>query len=385
MTPTDETAHGRPGNHTFEVLIAGGGVAGLEGAFALREFAGDHVSVTLLSPTDEFVYRPMAVAEPFSREGAHTYPLAPLAEQADVKLVLEALIAVDPGRHVATTASGDEIAYDALLVCVGTSLYAPFSHATTVNDARMDELLRGLVQDVEEGYVKRLAIVIPAPMPWPMPAYELALMTADRAWDMQTEIQVTVLTPEDSPLSLFGREASLELSRLLAERGIDVITSAYCEVPKAKTVRIHPGDRTLEYDRILAMPALRGPALRGLPQDGGGFIPVDEYGRVRDTDRVWAAGDATDTPIKQGGVAAQLADTAAQSIAALAGAGSEPEPFEPVVEGVLLTGGTPRRMRGRPTGGHGADSEMTTIDASEVPPKISARYLTPHLDPAPSA
>src|SRR5262249_44148040 len=162
-----------------------------------------------------------------------------------------------------------------------------------------------------------------------------------------------------------------------------VITSAYCEVPKARTIRIHPGDRVLECDRILAMPALRGPALQGLPHDGGGFIPVDEYGRVRETERVWAAGDATDTPIKQGGVAAQLADIAAQSIAAQTGVCSEPEPFEPIVEGVLLTGGAPRRMRGRPTGGHGIDSEMTTVHAGDQPPKISARYLTPHLDPAP--
>src|SRR5262249_54639890 len=164
---------------------------------------------------------------PFSRRGARHYPLGPLAADAGAELVRDSLVNVDPDRRTAVTASGADLPYDALLVSLGATLYAPFEHATTVDDARMDELVRGLVQAIEGGYVKRLAILIPAPMPWPMPAYELALMTAERAWDMQTEMQVTVLTPEDSPLSVFGREASLELSRLLAERGIDVIKSAY--------------------------------------------------------------------------------------------------------------------------------------------------------------
>jgi 2-polyprenyl-6-methoxyphenol hydroxylase-like FAD-dependent oxidoreductase len=53
----------------FEVLIAGGGVAGLEAAFALRDLAGDRVAVSILAPTDELVYRPTSVAEPFTSGG----------------------------------------------------------------------------------------------------------------------------------------------------------------------------------------------------------------------------------------------------------------------------------------------------------------------------
>ena len=39
----------------------------------------------------------------------------------------------------------------------------------------------GLLRDVEEGYAKRLAFVVPAGAVWPLPAYELALMTAGEA------------------------------------------------------------------------------------------------------------------------------------------------------------------------------------------------------------
>jgi sulfide:quinone oxidoreductase len=47
------------------VLIAGAGVAGLEAALALRTVGEDRVSVELVSPDAEFVYRPLSVAEPF--------------------------------------------------------------------------------------------------------------------------------------------------------------------------------------------------------------------------------------------------------------------------------------------------------------------------------
>jgi sulfide:quinone oxidoreductase len=363
----------------IRIVIVGGGVAGLEAAFALRELGVAEAEVTLLAPTDEFVYRPMTIAEPFSAGWAHRHPLVPLAREARAELVQDALTEVDPEQRTVRTAGGLQLSYDALLLCHGAELHPRYEHVTTLNDERMDELLNGLVRDIEDGYTRSLAIVIPAPMPWPLPAYELALMSAGRAWDRQTEVGITVLTPEESPLAVFGREASLELSRLLSERKIRVITSSYCEVPKAGTVTYSPGDGSLTADRVVALPELRGRALAGLPSDGSGFIPVDTLGRVRGVESVWAAGDATDFPIKHGGVASQMADTAAQSIAAQLGVCTLPEPFEPILEGVLLTGGRSRYVRGRPTGGHGADSELIRLSEDARPSKIVARYLAPHL------
>lgn len=247
----------------------------------------------------------------------------------------------------------------------------------SVDDARMDELLHGLVQDVEGGYLRRLAFVVPAPMPWPLPVYELALMTAERAWDMQVDLAITILTPEAAPLAVFGEGVSEGVARLLDKRGIEVLTSAYCEIPEAKTISIHPGDRTLEVDRIVALPELRGPAVPGLPHDATGFIPVDGYGRVRGVEGVWAAGDATDFPVKHGGIAAQQADVAAQSIAAEAGAPVEPEQFKPVIEGLLLTGDKPLHLRAEIT--DGGRSELTEVLRGSRIPKVAAQYLAPHL------
>jgi sulfide:quinone oxidoreductase len=124
---------------------------------------------------------------------------------------------------------------------------------------------------------------------------------------------------------------------------------------------------------------LYGPHIKGLPADPEGFIPVDEWSRVRGAERVYAAGDATDFAIKYGGIAAQQADAAAQSIAALAGAQLQPQPFHPVIEAVLLTADKPRRLYAQITGGHGVQSSSVEPVQSPPPPKIAARYLAPYL------
>ena len=363
----------------FRVLLVGGGVASLEAALALSDLAGEHVSLTLLSPSTEFVYRPMTVREPFGYARAQRLDLSEIAADTGGELVSDALERVDPEHRLVHTAGGLQLPYDALLVGIGARIAARYEHAVTIDDGRLDELLHGLIQDVEEGYVKRLALIVPATITWPLPIYELALMTAGRAEDMNVELATTILTPEDSPLAIFGEGASRAVSEILARRGVTVITSAYSEVPSTGKIEITPGDRRLEVDRVIAMPALHGPRVKGLPADPDGFIPVDEFSRVRGAERVYAAGDATNFAIKFGGIAAQHADAAAQSIAALAGVALQPQPFHPVIDGLLLTGDKPLHLRADVTGGHGAQSNPVELAEGPPPPKIAARYLSPYL------
>lgn len=364
----------------FEVLIIGGGVAGLEAAFALQEFAGERARVRVISRGDEFVYRPLAIGEPFNRSHAPRYRLQELVERAGAELIIDALAHVDVPMRRVRLASGAQLSYHALLVATGAHKQFVYEHASNLDDGHIDDLLHGIVQDIEEGYVRRLAVVVPAPMPWPLPAYEAALMASERAWDMQVELDVVLATPERAPLDVFGPVASDGVAALLYERRIDVITSCTCEVPSNQAVLIHPSGLELQADRIIALPALRGPELSGLPRDGGGFLPVDQYGHVRGAERVWAAGDCTDEPVKHGGVAAALADIAAESIATMAGAQLHGRTFIPTVEGVLMTGGRLRYLRARPASpGAGGESVFETLQPGAQLPKIHARYLGPQL------
>jgi sulfide:quinone oxidoreductase len=363
----------------LRVVIIGGGVAALEAGLALGDLAGERVSLALVAPEPDFVSRPMAVREPFAYAAARRYALADVVKDIGAELIVDRFAWVDAPGRVAHTDTGAQISYDALVLTLGAHAHSRYRHATTIDDRRLDDQLHGLIQDIEGGYIHSLAFVMPAHKAWPLPMYELALMTAERAYDTSAELAITVVTPEDAPLAIFGQGASSGVSGLLRQAGITVLTSAYAEIPQTGQVIIRPGVQRLAFDRVVALPELLGPAIRGLPAGEDGFIPVDPFGRVRGVEAVYAAGDATDFAVKHGGIAAQQADVVATSIASLAGAPVEPVRFAPEIHGILLTGAKPRYLSARITGGKGFSSEISDTPSWSPPSKIDAKYLTPYL------
>jgi sulfide:quinone oxidoreductase len=364
----------------FKVLIAGGGVAALEGALALADLGGGRLALTLLAPDPEFHYRPMAVREPFAYRAAERHAVADIAQAAGAAVIAESFASIDAAAHVVHTESDSQIEYDALLLALGATAQVRFPHALTIDDARLDEQLHGLLEDVDGGYVHTLAFVVPARMAWPLPIYELALLTARRAFEMNVEVAITIATPEEQPLEIFGVEASATVARLLAANGIATMTGARCEVPDARHVVINPGDRTIEADRIVSLPELFGPSIRGLRSDSHGFIPVDGHCAVVGVAGVFAAGDATDSPLKHGGYAAQQADTAAAAIAAAAGLDVDAQPLHAVIHGMLLTGAEPLYLTAELSGSRGMHSVATTEPPATGTAKITARYLGPFFE-----
>jgi sulfide:quinone oxidoreductase len=77
------------------VLIAGGGVAALEAAIALRDMAGDRVAVAMYAPREEFVYRPFAVTEPYGTSHAMRYDLWRLSERCGASFHRASIDSVD--------------------------------------------------------------------------------------------------------------------------------------------------------------------------------------------------------------------------------------------------------------------------------------------------
>jgi sulfide:quinone oxidoreductase len=369
---TEQAQAARP-----EVIVAGGGVAGLEALLALHDLAGDRVALTLLAPGPAFIYGPLLVEEPFDLGPAEQHELEPLAEELGVRFVMRSLRSVRADGHTIELDDGSEIGYDMLVVCVGGRSRPAFDLGITFpgpNPLQVDKLL-----DEAAGHpVSRVAFVVPPGVTWPLPIYELAMMTERRARERDSGVKCVIVTPEQAPLVIFGHQATSALAEMLNARGIEVETASYAHEADGRVV-LTPGDRRLEASVIVALPILEGPAIAGLPTDEGGFIPIDQHAQVRDRPDVYAAGDGTNFPIKQGGLGTQQADAAAEDIAARVGADVDPRPFHPILRGKLLTGGESLHMRKDIAGGAGEG--VVSADHLWWPPdKVSGRYLTAVLD-----
>jgi sulfide:quinone oxidoreductase len=356
----------RPGR----VLVAGGGTAAVEVVIALRKLAAERVEIELLTPGSELVYRPLLVAEPFGAGSVHRFPLAEILDDQRATLRPARLEAVEPDAREVVTDGGERVGYHALVVAVGARAVDVLPGALAFDGPGAIQPMRELMERAASGELRTLAFVLPARAAgWPLPLYELALMTAARV----PGVRVIIATAERSPLELFGDEASAALRRRLVAADVELHTGVTAERFHAGALRTGGGD-PIEADAAVALPTLEGPALDGLPHDERGFLPVDEHCRVSGTRDVYAAGDVTAFPVKQGGVAVRQAQAVAECIAARAGAPVTPEPFEPLYRGMLLTGGAPGYLQAGP-----GESQLADTPLWWPPTKIAGSYLVPYL------
>ncbi len=359
------------------ILIAGGGVAALEAVLALEEISEVPLDLVLLASNPRFEYSPLSVAEPFGLGRAHRFELADLLHGRSVETIVDALEAVDVERHEVRTAGSRTLAYDALLVAVGARRRDALAGALTFSGSRATDDIRRLLRDAEAGRIGRLVVAVPPGVTWALPAYEMALMASAHFEERGVATEVAIVTPEPRPVTTFGRLACKAVEEMLRLRRIAFHSAVPLRVEEGRLL-IEDGD-PLPADAVVALPQLTAPRLAGLPGDELGFIPVDRHGRVEGLPRVYAAGDVTSTPLKQGGLAAQQADAAAEVIAADLGQDIDPQPFRPVLRGLLLTGRAPRYLRAEVVRGRVTRSSAREEPTWWPPAKIAGRRLGPFL------
>jgi len=356
------------------LLIAGGGPAALEAALAIRRLAGERFRITLLSDRDEFVYRPVAVAEPFGFLSPERFSLPRIATDLGLDLRLAVLAAVDTETHHVVCADGEALAYDVLLLALGARPGESVPGALTFRGPQDSGRLREALQALHTGVPLRVAFVAGTETAWTLPLYELALMAARWGAEHDLALEAWVVTYEHKPLSMFGAQAAASVSELLSEAGVRLWTGAFADAVEDGRLWVSM-EGGLPVDLAVTLPRPYGPAIRGLPNDGDGFVHVDEHGRVGGLRDVYACGDMTSRPLKQGGLATQQADVAAAAIAAAAGADVEAAAYRPVLRAMLLTGNRPRYLRHAPH-----DRGQVTDEAPWWPPhKIAGRELAPYL------
>ena len=382
--------HADASRGSFRVVIAGGGIAALEAALALRELAAGLVDVTLVAPTDRFTFAPASVAAPFGKAVIRRFDLFRIANDLGARLVIGKVDAVEADSRRVILESGEAVSYNALVIAAGGTAHDSVPGAMTFRGPADVDRMQILLDDVVEGRASQLLFAIPTGLGWTLPLYELCLLTGQYLIEKDAvyrsangrmrrqPVEIGLVSPESTPLEMFGAEASTAVAEILDARGI---------VFHARRTPVRFHQRRLETlpdggvpaDWVVAMPRLGGVEITGVPVDSDGLIRTDPHGRVDDLVDVYAAGDSTAFPVKQGGIAAQQAVAVAQSIAAEAGADITPEPFDPILRGLLLTGGEERFLRTDLRGGKGPSSSVAEQPLWWPPGKLAAHYLTPYL------
>lgn len=359
------------------VVIVGGGVGALEGLLALQSLAADRAHISLLAAGRHFTYRALSVAEPFGADPAPHYDWEAITHDRGVRWISDVLVGVRPDEREIDTRGGPPVRYDALLLALGATPEPVLPGAISFGGPRDVLAVMEAIEGLVPGRRHAIAFVATAGVAWTLPLYELALLTAQRARVRGLDVTIELVTRESEPLGVFGAEASAEVKRRLADAEIHLRTGTFAEeVADGKLWLELEG--TLDVDLVIGLPRLRGPALRGLPDDDGGFVPVDAYCRVPGVDRVWAVGDMTSHPVKQGGLAAQQADVAAADIAAHLGAVVDVRPYHPSLHGQLLTGAEPVYLERRPDASPASRAAAAFLWWPAH--KVVGRHLGPYLE-----
>jgi sulfide:quinone oxidoreductase len=345
----------------LRVLVAGGGVAGVETALALRHLAGQSIEMEIIAPGPDLVIRALSVRTPFDG------PAAPrlAVERLGVPIRRAAVARVEPDRHEVHTTDGSVLAYDRLVVAVGARAGQALGGALHFHGPRSAGLLEGILRDASSAPGHPIAFVVPRRVTWPLPLYELALAAAQDG-----DHDVCLITPEARPLGLFGAHASDAVARLLDRAHVEVRTGCVVRGEFGGALLLEPGGLEAAAAAI-TLPTLTGPRIAGLPADPDGFLPVDGSGRVLGVRDVFAAGDATDGAIKQGGLAAQQADAVAASI------GGVPHPGEPILRAILMAGRRPLYLRTPLARPH--EGVVSAAPLWEPEGKVAGRHLSGFL------
>ena len=242
------------------MIVAGGGIAGLEALIGLRTLAGNRVEIELISPERFFAWRPLTAHAAFGGSSGPELEIPQLARAMGASCTIGELGSVDAEAGEITLADGERRAFDVLLVAAGARPEELISGAITVGLPRGTQRLHALLEEAESGSVSEIVFATSSTSVWPLAIYELAIMTAGRLRGV-AGVSLTLLTPEPAPLSIFGGRASGALLEELEHHGIHFVGGVSAqEVVWGELVAL-PGMMHIQADAVVSLPRLRGPAI----------------------------------------------------------------------------------------------------------------------------
>jgi len=327
-----------------QVVVLGGGFAGLETAFALRHRLGDRVRISLVSDRDDFLFKPNTIYLPFGGDERRLHiPLSRPAQRIGANLHIQRVAEVEPDAGKVRLSDGSVLPYDHLVLATGATMrpdeiagLAEHAHTiwTPAEMRRLGAALARLVRTVRTGRRQQVLFVVPPGNKCSGPLYEIVFMleTWLRRHGVRDRVDIRYTTYESGYIQAFGPRLDTLVRTEFAKRQIDGRTGA--AVSKIADREVWYEDGTAhDYDVLIAFPPYQAAVgYPGLPADERGFLSCELGSRqVVGHPEIHAPGDTGDFPVKQAFLAFLQADAAAADIAAQVTASATPESaFEPV-------------------------------------------------------
>lgn len=294
------------------VVIVGGGNAGI--SLAARLLRDGHDDVTICDGRREHRYRPLLnyVGAGLADLRRIRRPLRSVVPDG-ARLVADDVVSVDISARTVTTRSGQEVAYDVLVLATGllvdhgatsgeSDAYASGWAVSTFVDETAEEVWRR-VHALRSGTA--VFTVPPEPAPCAATALKPLLMACDwwRRRGVLERISVHLVLPGDRPVPLADEASNEPIERRLRDLGVtvhrDAVVAALDAGSHGVTIRATLGETRLHgVDLPHVVPRYRAPdwiAEAGLATGPAGLADVDpETLRHRTRPEVWALGDVAD-------------------------------------------------------------------------------------------
>jgi len=327
---------------TSKVVVLGSNFGGFTTALAVKHELGDDADVTVISPTDRFLFTPSLIWVPFGKRSLEqiSFRVDHTLEAHGVEFVHDAATAIDPIAKTVTTRSGPAYSYDYLVVATGyrndfetVPGIGPGGNAstiTTVSDAF--EATAAWARYLEDPG----DIVIGATQGAGCfgAAYEFLFNTAYqlKKVGLHKKVKLTYVTAEPflGHFGIGGLPGGEKLLGMFTKRsGIETVTGVAMESVDEHVLRMTDG-RTVPFSWAMIVPAFRGQPVVATAEgltDEKGFVTVRDTYQSEKYDDIYAVGVAaavqvpwtTAVPVgvpKTGFPTEQQAHVAAHNIAA---------------------------------------------------------------------
>jgi sulfide:quinone oxidoreductase len=309
------------------ILIVGGGFAGVVAAESLVKHLGPEHHLTLVSRRGEFLFYPALVRLAFGKckPSDISFDLREAMLDRRVRLIEGEIARVNPYERQVTIAHGElagEMPYDFLILALGQRLATErvtglFEHAhhllTTDASLKFGEAARSFHQGKAViGYCPGARL--------PVPVFETAIALSSLLEERGKRDRCTItIVSNETPDEMFGGvPVSDALRNTLKLHGIEFIPDFAISRVKSDSIIASDG-RTLKCDLSMLIPPFLGPAAvlgTGITNPDG-YVGVDTAMRVLGAERMYAAGDCVSFQgPKLGHMAVRQAQVAADNVAA---------------------------------------------------------------------